>query len=137
MKTLQPYTSFNRTKSIEELQYYILRAKTSLEYLKFELNFFKSLLSKPIYKTKEINLYETLVNYKREIHTLNENNKELLTQLLLHANQIKKMKYKDLPFNNLFIKKHDDLELSIFNFKTKISDFKFRLFQYLESVVIN
>ncbi|WOD42966.1 hypothetical protein [Hwangdonia lutea] len=137
MKKLKAYTSFNHTKTTEELHDRILRDITNLENIKFELNFYKSLLSKSIFKPQEMNLYENLVKFKRELHVLKKANKGLLSELNLHVNQIKKMKIEGVVCDSLCIKKHDDLELKIFSFKTKIFDFKFRLFQYLESVFIN
>ncbi|MFD1163945.1 MULTISPECIES: hypothetical protein [Hwangdonia] len=136
MKKQQTYTSFSRTKTIEELHYHILRDIANLENIQFELKFYKSLLSKSIYKPQEMNLYENLVKYKRELHVLKKDNKALLSELNLHTNQIEKMKFEGLVCDNIVIKKHDDLELNIFNFKSEIFDFKFRLFQYLESVFI-
>ncbi|WP_341215627.1 hypothetical protein [uncultured Wocania sp.] len=139
MEALIPkYQSFNIDKSIEELQYNTLKEQTSLENLKFELYFYKMLLSKPIFKPHFMNLYERLTKFKNEIDTMNKNVVSLLNDLSNHAHQIrKKMECDDLVCDNFFVKKHDEIELKVFNFKTKIFNFKFRLFQYLESVMIN
>jgi hypothetical protein len=138
METLMhKYQSFNIDKSIEELQYNTLKEETSLENLKFELQFYKMLLSKPIFKPHVMNLYERLTNFKNEIDTLNKNGVSLLNELSKHAHRIrKKIECNDLTFDNLLIKNHDEIELKVFNYKTKIFNFKFRLFQYIESAMI-
>ena len=136
METLQAYKSFTDDKSIEELQYTIATDITSLENLKFELQFYKVLLDKPIFKPQVINLYETLVKFKNEIQALHKNSIDLLHDLSTHANLIgTKIECEDLACDHFFIKEHDAIKLKIFNFKEKIFIFKFRLFQYLESVI--
>jgi len=138
METLQPYKSFTDDKSIEEIQFNILTDITSLENLKFELQFYKVLLDKPIFKPHEINLYETLVKFKNEIQALNEKGMDLLHDLSLHANQIaNKIECEDLACDHFFIKSHDAVKQKIFNFKVEIFNFKFRLFQFIESVINN
>ncbi|WP_339895460.1 hypothetical protein [uncultured Algibacter sp.] len=138
METLQSYKSFTDDKSIEELQFNILTDITSLENLKFELQFYKLLLDKPIFKPHEINLYETLVKFKNEIQALNENCTNLLNDLSSDAKLIgKKIECEDLACDHFFIKEHDAIKHKIFNFKEKIFIFKFRLFQFIESVINN
>ena len=138
METLQTYKSFTEDKSIEEIQFNILTDITSLENLKFELQFYKLLLDKPIFKPHEFNLFETLVKFKIEIQTLNENCIELLSALSSDAKLIaNKIECEDLACDNFFIKNHDAIKLKIFNFNEKIFIFKFRLFQFVESVIIN
>ncbi len=138
METLQVFKSFNDNKSIEELEFNITKGEASLENFKFELQFYNSLLDKPIFKPHEMNLYETLLKFKNEIHALNENCKDLLSELNSHAHQIRiKIECEDMACDNFFIKNHDAIQLKVFNFKIKIFNFKFRLFQYLESVINN
>lgn len=138
MKTLQSYLNFNENKSIEELEYNILKGITSLENFKFELHFYELLLESPIYKPTIMNLYETLVNYKNELKVLSKNSTNLINELNSHLNLItKKIECEDIVCDNFFIKKQDDLCLKVFNFKTKIFNFKFRLFQYVEGTINN
>jgi hypothetical protein len=138
METIHKYKSFNASKSIEELKYSILEDTTSLENLKFELQFYKSLLNKPIYKPHTLNLYERLTKFKNEVNTININTTNLLNELNSHAHQIrKKIECDNVACDNFFIKNQDDIELKIFNFKTQIFNFKFRLFEYLQNIIIN
>lgn len=138
MEAIEVYRSFNSNKSIEELQYNISRNITTIENLKFELQFYKFLLSKTIFKPHVINLYERLTQFKNEIITMNESSITLINELNSHAHQIRnKIECEDLACDNFFIKNHDDLELKVFRFNTNIFNFKFRLFQYIESVIIN
>jgi len=138
METLQAYKSFTDDKSIEEIQFNILMDITSLENLKFELQFYKVLLEKPIFKPHEINLYETLVKFKTEIQAMNEDSAALLHDLSLDAKLIgNKIECEDLACDQFFIAKHDAVKQKIFNFNEKIFIFKFRLFQFIESVIIN
>ncbi|MDG1730390.1 MAG: hypothetical protein P8K68_08790 [Algibacter sp.] len=138
METIKTYKSFTEHKSIEELQYNILTDLTSIENIKFELKFYKLLLEKPIFKSHVFNLYETLVRFKKEIKTLEENSQDLLNQLNSHAKQLRvKMECEDMVCDNFFIKTHDAIKQKTFNFKTTVFNFKFRLFQYVEGVIIN
>ena len=136
METLQSYKSFADDKSIEELQYHILTDISSLENLGFELQFYKSLLDKPIFKPQVINLYENLVKFKNEIQALNENSMDLLHELSSYANQIaNKIECEDIACDHFFIKEYNAVKHKVFNFNEKIFIFKFRLFQYLDSVI--
>lgn len=138
MKTLQTYKSFNRDKSIEELQHNILKAATGIENLKFELQFYKTLLNKPIYKPHTLNLYEKLAHFKNEVNTITKNATSLLTEINSHAHHLRnKIECDNLACDSFFINEHDDIERKIFNFQIKIFNFKFRFFQYIESVIIN
>ena len=138
METLQTYKSFNENKSIEELEYNITKYITSLENLKFELHFYKVLLDKPIFKPHVLNLYEKFVKFKNEINSLNKNSSDLLDELSSHAHHIiTKMECDNVACDSFFINRHDTLESKIFKLKIKIFNFKFRLFQYIESVIIN
>ena len=138
METSHLYKSFNNNKSIEEMQYTIISETTIIENLKFELQFYKALLSKPIFKPHVMNLYERLVTFKNEINTINEYGVSLLSELSSHANQIRnKIECDNLACDNFFIKKQDTIEHKIFNFKAEIFNLKFRLFQYIESATIN
>jgi hypothetical protein len=138
MKTLQTYKSFNNDKSIEELQYNLLKDVTGLENLKFELKFYKTLLGKPIYKPHTLNLYERLTQFKKEVNTINKNTTSILIELNSHAHQLSnKIECDEIACDNFFIKTHDNIELKVFNLKTKVFNFKFRLFQFLENVINN
>jgi hypothetical protein len=138
METLQAYKSFNDNKSIEELEFTISSELTNIENFKFELQFFKSLLDKPIFKPHVMNIYENLIKFKNEINILNTACEELVDELNSHAHQIKtKIECDDMACDNFFIKTQDTIDLKVFNFKIKIFNFKFRLFQFLEGVISN
>ncbi|QFZ53675.1 hypothetical protein FEZ18_02080 [Oceanihabitans sp. IOP_32] len=138
MKSKLTYKSFNSTKSIEALKYATSLDIVNLENIKIDLDFYKTLLKKSIYKPQVLDLYERLVIFKREIATLDTTCTALLSALQQHANQISnKIECDDVACDNFFIQEHDALELQVFNFKTEIANFKFRFFQYIESVVMN
>lgn len=138
MEAIQNYKSFNSNKSIEELQYNILKNIMRLENLKLELEFYLTLIDKPIFKNNMMNLYERLANFKSEMKDIDKNRVALLNDSYKHNNHISnKIECDDVACDNFFIKQQDAIELKTFNFHKTISDFKFRLFQYLESVFIN
>ena len=129
METQLVYKSFNSNKTIEELQYNILKDITQFENLKLELEFYKYLIEKPVFKTHIMNLYERLVSFKNEIKMINETLIDLLNEIYAHAKHIEnKIECEDLTCDNFFIKEHDDIELKIFNFHITISDFKLTIF---------
>lgn len=138
MEALQVYKSFNSNKSIEELQYNVSREISKLENLNLELEFYLLLIEKPIFKNHVMNLFETLNNLKSEIKIINTHRINLLNDLQTHSNQIiNKIECDDIACDNFFIKEHDDIELKIFNFNNNLLDFKFKLLQYLQNVIID
>ncbi|MFD2724685.1 hypothetical protein [Hyunsoonleella rubra] len=138
MEAIYTYQSFNRDKSIDELYYNTLREENYLENLKFELQFIKNLLDRPIFKVRTMNLYEKLAVFKNEINAVNKISNSLLDELNANAGKIKrKIEFEDVDYDDAFKSEYDDIELKVFNLKTKIFNLKFRLFQYLEGVIIN
>lgn len=138
MEAIKGYISFNSHKSIEELQYNISRNIITIENFKFEFQFYKSLLNKTIFKPHVINLYERLTGFKNEIVAINKSNISLINELNSLAHHIRnKIECDDMACDFFFIKQQDDLELKVFNHKAEIFNFKFKLFQYIESVVNN
>ena len=85
-----------------------------------------------------MNLYETFAKFKNEINSLNKNTKELLNELNSHAHHIRnKIECDNIACDSFFISEQDNLDGKVFKFNIKIFNFKFRLFQYIESVIIN
>lgn len=137
MEALKTYKSFNSNKSIEELQYNISIDISKGENLKGDLEFYKFLIEKPIFKPHEMNLYEKLTGFKKEIKNINEKRTSLLNDLYSHSNKIRnKIECEDLACDNFFISEQDDIELETFNFYNTLSEFKFKFFQYLQSVIM-
>jgi len=138
MEALQVYKSFNSNKSIEELQYNVSKEISKLENLNLELEFYLLLIKKPIFKNHVMNLFETLNKLKSEIKMIDTHRINLLNDLLTHSNQIiNKIECDDIACDNFFIKEHDDIELKVFNFNNNLLDFKFKLLQYLQNVIID
>jgi len=138
MEALQVYKSFNSNKSIEELQYNVSKEISKLENLNLELEFYLLLIKKPIFKNYVMNLFETLNKLKSEIKMIDTHRINLLNDLLTHSNQIiNKIECDDIACDNYFIKEHDDIELKVFNFNNNLLDFKFKLLQYLQNVIID
>lgn len=136
MESLQVYKSYNENKSIQELEFNIKQYINSIENFKFDLQFYKALLDKPIFKPHVMNLYENLYKFKNEIKILNINNSDLLNELNSQNHQIRnKIESDNSVCDRFFIKNYDDLELRVLNFKIKIFNFKFRFYQYTESVI--
>lgn len=138
METLEFYRSFNGSKTIEELQYNISKAISKLENLELELEFYNVLLEKPIYKSHMLNLFERLSGFQKEVKTLDKKREDLLQDLHSHSNLIKnKLECQDMACDSFFIKAQDTMEMRVVNFQNSLSDFKFKLFPYLKSVLIN
>ncbi|WP_142786296.1 hypothetical protein [Changchengzhania lutea] len=136
MKTDHSYKTFNGNKTIEELQQNIWHYIKTLKNFQLELDFYKFLVDKPIFKQHVMNLYEILARYKKEINTLNEKRNNLIDDLSSHSNQIRtKIECEDLACDNFFIKKHDNLELRVINFYNELQVFKFEFLQYIQGVV--
>ncbi|WP_242158931.1 hypothetical protein [Aestuariivivens sediminis] len=138
MEIIKNYKSYNDNKSIDELQYNLSLEIDTLENMKLELAFYNHLLDKPIFKEHTINLYERLSDLKHEIQELNTKRIDLLNAIYSHSNHINiKIECDDIACDTFFIKEHDAIELKIFNFNRTVANFKYNLFQYLDSVLIN
>jgi len=130
------YQSFNREKSIDEMQYGFLDYKKRLQDLEEELTFLKGIIDAAIFKPKVMNLFESLALFKKDINLLDKTRLLLLNKVNSQLNQInQKFECQDLACDNYFIKAHDDLEREIYEFLLKITDFKSRLFRYVQSVI--
>lgn len=138
METLEFYRSFNANKTIEELQYNISKAISKLENLELDLEFYDILLEKPIYKSHMLNLYERLSGFQKEVQKLEKKRSALLQDLYSHSNLIKnKLECQDMACDSFFIKSQDTMEMRYVNYQNSLSDFKFKLFPYLKSVLMN
>jgi len=138
METQEKYKSFNSNKSFNELLYNMEAEALRLNDLKFELQFYTTLLYKPIFKTRTANLFEILARYKYDIGILQEKRLKLLNRINDYILQINnKIESRATAFNGNFINNYDGLEMEIFNFHLQISDFKFGYFEYIQSVSLN
>ena len=138
METLEFYRSFNSNKSIEELKYNISKAISKLENLQLELEFYTLLVEKPIYKKHMPNVFERLTEFRKELVQLDKTRKKVLQDLYKQARLIKnKIECQDMACDTFFIKTQDDMELQVVHFQNSLSDFKFKFFPYLKSVLIN
>lgn len=137
MKAEHIFISYNSNKSIEELRYNLSNHVTILEDLKLDLDFYLALFERPIFEPQIMNLYENLVLLKKEITHINEKRMILLNKLQTETNKISnKIECDDLACDNYFISEYDALEQEIFNYRNVVSNFKFRLFQYMQSVFL-
>lgn len=138
METQEIYKSFNSNKSLNELLYKMKAEALRLNDLKFELQFYITLLYKPIFKTRTANLYEILARYKYDIGILQERRVKLQSHVNEYINQINnKIENEITTFDDYFINNYDDLEHEIFNFHNKVSNFKFGFFEYIQNVSLN
>ena len=137
MKTALNYISFNSKKSIEELRYILSNHISHLEHIKVELEFYNSLLDKPIFKPQVLNLFEKIDSFKKDINILIDKHIEFLNnQLYSHLNSVKnKIECDDVACDNFFISEHDAIELEVFNFYIEVNDLKSRLFPFVLSVL--
>jgi len=138
MGTHRIYRSFNENKYIEELQYKTQKSIQDIDNLKLELQFYKSLLNKPVFKPQTLNLYENLVKFMSEINEIDEISTVLQEELSSKGIQITNMaECEDVDYDDFYINHYNDLKQKIFNLENKTSYFKFKLFQYLDSTLID
>ena len=67
MGSQQIYKSINTTESLEEWLNNLTKQELILKELELELQFYTTLLYKPIFKSRVMNLYETLARFKYDI----------------------------------------------------------------------
>jgi hypothetical protein len=137
MKTHQEYKSFNREKSIEELQYSMHFHIENLQTLKEELLFLQFLMVADIFKNKVMNLFEDLEKFKKELEKHLHKCGILIIDANFHANQItNKMECDELACDNYFINTHNELEQNILQFTNNTSKLKLDIFNYLQGVIM-
>src|SRR5690606_8945789 len=137
MGTHRIYRSFNENKYIEELQYKTQKSIQDIDNLKLELQFYKSLLNKPVFKPQTLNLYENLVKFMSEINEIDEISTVLQEELSSKGIQITNMaECEDVDYNDFYINHYNDLKQKIFNLENKTTYYKFKLFLYLDSTLI-
>ncbi|QVY64451.1 hypothetical protein [Polaribacter sp. Q13] len=130
------YKSFNENKSIEELKYNMLQYKTRLKEEIIEYKFYKNLLEASIFKVNTRNLFENLEMFKKDITSTENEALALLKEIEIHSNSItNKLECEDLFCDNFFIKTHDDLEKKTYQFFIQCTNFKIKIFEYLESTL--
>ena len=66
MESQQIYKKSNNTKSLEEWLNSLKKQEMVLKELEREIQFYTTLLYKPIFKSRVMNLYETLARFKRK-----------------------------------------------------------------------
>ncbi|MCK5402185.1 MAG: hypothetical protein KAJ28_11180 [Flavobacteriaceae bacterium] len=136
METTIRDKSFNRDKSIEELQYDSHEWKSKLKFIKLELNFLKFLLNINIFEKGIMNLFETIELFKQDVDNANKKRSKLLDKTNLHISKItKKLECVNIDNNGFFIEIHENLEHEFEVFLEEINNLKLQLFQYIQSVI--
>lgn len=136
METTIRDKSFNRDKSIEELQYDSHEWESKLKFIKHELNFLKFLLNINIFEKGIMNLFETIELFKQDVDNANKKRSKLLDKTNLHISKItKKLECVNIDNNGFFIEIHENLEHEFEVFLEEINNLKLQLFQYIQSVI--
>ncbi|WP_396602008.1 hypothetical protein [Algibacter sp. R77976] len=131
---LQVHENFVRNKTAEELQYALEQHEISLLSLETELNFYEFLLDSCKFKSPVMNLFERLMQFKKDIATSNKKRALLLNKINVLA-----IKIANAPFKkyDIIIYDLEEIEVEIQDFKTDIAHLKSSLFEYLQSVIIS
>ena len=138
MESQQIYKSINTTKYLEECLNILTKQEIVLKELERELQFYTTLLYKPIFKSRVMNLYETLARFKYDLGHLEENRLKLLSKISHHINDLTdKIKYKDIVLDAILIDTLNDLESEIYNYFDSVSSLKLKLFEYIESTILD
>jgi len=138
MESQQIYKKSNNTKSLEEWLNSLKKQEMVLKELEREIQFYTTLLYKPIFKSRVMNLYETLARFKYDLGHLEENRLKLLSKISHHINDLTdKIKYKDIVLDAILIDTLNDLESEIYNYFDSVSSLKLKLFEYIESTILD
>ncbi|MCX7551741.1 hypothetical protein [Xanthomarina sp. F2636L] len=136
MNTQLEYKSFNREKSIDELQYTMNSQIEKLQILKEELHFLQFLMSADIYKNKIMNLFEDLERYKKELNNYSSKCGKLIIDANFQANQIRnKKKCDELACDNYFIDTYNESEKKIHKLINQIRILKLEIYNFLPAVI--
>ena len=138
MESQQIYKDNNNIKSLKACLDNLKKQEMALKELEREIQFYATLLYKPIFKSRVMNLYETLARFKYDLGHLEENRLKLLSKISHHINDLTdKIKYKDIVLDAILIDTLNDLESEIYNYFDSVSSLKLKLFQYIESTILD
>lgn len=138
MESQQIYKKSNNTKSLEELLNNLTKKELMLKELELELQFYTTLLYKPIFKSRVMNLFETLARFKYNLGHLDECRLKLISKIGRHKNYLNdKIKSEEKAMDTLLMDTLNDLESEIFNFLVSVSNLKLKLFEYIESTILD
>ncbi|MFH6769109.1 hypothetical protein V8G56_10215 [Gaetbulibacter aquiaggeris] len=138
MESQQIYKDYNNTKSLEEWLNNLKKQEMVLKELERELQFYTTLLYKPIFKSRVMNLYETLARFKYDLGHLDENRLKLMGKISTQLNQISsKIENKEVTFDNILKNNVNELETAISKFHEGLSNLKSGLFEYIQSTILD
>lgn len=138
MESQQIYKNYSNTKSLEECLDNLKKQEIVLKELEHELQFYTTLLYKPIFKSRVMNLYETLARFKYDLGHLDENRLKLLGKISTQLNQISsKIENKEVIFDNILKNNINELETEISKFHKELSGLKSGLFEYIQSTILD
>lgn len=137
MDNLLSITSYNSTKTVEELTFNLLTYKIRIKSLINELNFMVFVMNTANYKSQVINLFEMLSVFKNSISDSLSAQKTLLSKIDKTSKTLfQKRECEDLTCDDYFIKDYDFLEEEILEYFNSTTNLKAEAIQYLESVIV-
>ncbi|HEY5686781.1 MAG TPA: hypothetical protein VIS27_00575 [Yeosuana sp.] len=138
MESQQIYNDYNNTKSLQEWLKNFKKQEMVLKELERELQFYTTLLYKPIFKSRVMNLYETLARFKYDLGYLDEDRLKLMGKISTRLNQISsKIENKEVTFDNILKNNINELEIEISKFHEELSSLKLGLFEYIQSTILD
>lgn len=138
MKSQQIYKDNNNIKSLKACLDNLKKQEMVLKELERELQFYNTLLYKPIFKSRVMNLYETLARFKYDLGHLDENRLKLMGKISTQLNQIScKIENKEVTLDNILKDNINELETEISKFQEGLSGLKLGLFEYIQSTILD
>lgn len=138
MKSQQIYKDNNNIKSLKACLDNLKKQEMVLKELERELQFYNTLLYKPIFKSRVMNLYETLARFKYDLGHLDENRLKLMGKISTQLNQIScKIENKEVTLDNILKDNINELETEISKFQEGLFGLKLGLFEYIQSTILD
>ena len=138
MESQQIYKDNNNIKSLKACLDNLKKQEMVLKELERELQFYTTLLYKPIFKSRVMNLYETLARFKYDLGHLDENRLKLMGKISTQLNQIScKIENKEVTLDNILKDNINELETEISKFQEGLSGLKLGLFEYIQSTILD
>lgn len=138
MESQQIYKDNNNIKSLKACLDNLKKQEMVLKELERELQFYNTLLYKPIFKSRVMNLYETLARFKYDLGHLDENRLKLMGKISTQLNQIScKIENKEVTLDNILKDNINELETEISKFQEGLSGLKLGLFEYIQSTILD
>ena len=110
--------------------------RTTVGYIEMETHFIDQLLGAKLYKENTPNLFERLLEFKKEIDSRTTETKKLKKILELYEDELQGiLECQDISCDIYYLENHTELKKRFQEFYINFQTYKTRVFNYIEGVL--